>query len=87
MDITEEFQEADPGKKGRSQWLSMTFKSNAQLHLDIHAKGIELFQPYHDRPGVHWAVGVQPVPRSLSAAASGKGGNPSSLSTEDGELW
>ncbi|KAK7033922.1 hypothetical protein VNI00_012546 [Paramarasmius palmivorus] len=85
--ITEEFQEADPGKQGRSQWLSMTYKANAQFHLDLHAKGIELFQSHHHRPGVHWAVSIQPVPRSLGAAAVSRGGNPSCLTSNDDELW
>ncbi|THU92995.1 FAD-binding domain-containing protein [Dendrothele bispora CBS 962.96] len=86
-DITEEFQEADPGKQGRSQWLSMTFKPDAQFHLDLHAKGIELFEPYHERPGVHWAVSIQPIPSTLSKASSRRGGNPSRLTEDEGGLW
>ncbi|KAF5360205.1 hypothetical protein D9757_011415 [Collybiopsis confluens] len=77
VDITEEFQEADPGKHGRSRWLSMTYRPNAKFHLDLHAKGGELFEPYHDRPGVHWAVSIQPIPKRFASgqASLTNGGN------------
>ncbi|KAJ3800875.1 hypothetical protein GGU11DRAFT_742095 [Lentinula aff. detonsa] len=87
VDITEEFQEADPGKRGRSRWLSMTYKANAQFHLDLHAKGIELFEPYHDHAGVHWAVSVQPIPARFATVAAENGGNPTCLRESDGDLW
>ncbi|KAJ3729313.1 hypothetical protein C8R42DRAFT_160828 [Lentinula raphanica] len=87
VDITEEFQEADPGKRGRSRWLSMTYKANAQFHLDLHAKGIELFSPYHNHAGVHWAVSVQPIPARLATASVANGGNPTCLKESDGDLW
>lgn len=87
VDITEEFQEADPGKKGRSRWLSMTYKANPQFHLDLHAKGKELFEPYHDHPGVHWAVSIQPIPARLASPAAKNGGNPTYLIENDDDLW
>ncbi|KAJ4482430.1 hypothetical protein J3R30DRAFT_3459408 [Lentinula aciculospora] len=87
VDITEEFQDADPGKHGRSRWLSMTYKANAQFHLDIYAEGIELFEPYHDHAGVHWAVSVQPIPARMASAAAENGGNPTCLKESDGDLW
>ncbi|KAF9266702.1 FAD-binding domain-containing protein [Marasmius fiardii PR-910] len=87
MSITEDFQEADMGKHGRSLWSSMTYKANAQFHLDLHRKGVELFESYNNCPGVHWAVGVQPLPRNVSEAASNLGGSPLTLSCDDGELW
>ncbi|KAG7093432.1 hypothetical protein E1B28_007111 [Marasmius oreades] len=87
MDITEEFQEADPGKHGRSLWSSMTYKANVQFHLDLHQRGVELFGAYQNRPGVLWGVGVQPLPRNVSEAALNSGGSPLNLSGDDGELW
>ncbi|KAE9393031.1 hypothetical protein BT96DRAFT_829852 [Gymnopus androsaceus JB14] len=87
VDIPEEFQEADPGKHGHSRWLSMTYKASAQFHLDLHAKGVELFEPYHDHPGVHWAVSIQPIPARLASAAVKNGGNPTCLLEDDDDLW
>ncbi|KAF8827915.1 hypothetical protein HHX47_DHR4000570 [Lentinula edodes] len=86
-DITEEFQEADPGKHGRSRWLTMTYKANAQFHLDLYARGVELFEPYHGHAGVHWAVSVQPVPARLASAGIENGGNPTCLKESEGNLW
>ncbi|KAJ4497062.1 hypothetical protein C8R41DRAFT_824588 [Lentinula lateritia] len=86
-DITEEFQEADPGKHGRSRWLTMTYKANAQFHLDLYARGVELFEPYHGHAGVHWAVSVQPVPARLASASIENGGNPTCLKESEGNLW
>ncbi|KIK52949.1 hypothetical protein GYMLUDRAFT_179541, partial [Collybiopsis luxurians FD-317 M1] len=89
VDVTEEFKEADPGKHGRSRWLSMTYKPDVKFHLDLHAKGVELFEPYHDHPGVHWAVSIQPIPKKFSGASSvqKRGENPSCLKQETGDLW
>ncbi|KAF5382383.1 hypothetical protein D9757_009809 [Collybiopsis confluens] len=89
VDITEEFQDADPGKHGRSRWLSMTYRPNARFHLDLHTKGIELFEPYHDHPGVHWAVSIQPIPKRFASgrASLTNGGNPSCLQEGNGDLW
>ncbi|KAL0579493.1 hypothetical protein V5O48_002535 [Marasmius crinis-equi] len=87
IEITEEFQEADPGKQGRSLWSSMSFVPNARFHLDIHRKGVELFEPYHNHAGVHWAVSVQPLPHSATAVAMRAGGTPSVTSTHEEDLW
>ncbi|KAK1224657.1 hypothetical protein PQX77_012402 [Marasmius sp. AFHP31] len=86
IDITEEFQEADPGKQGRSLWSSMSFVPDAQFHLDVHRKGVEVFEPYHGHPGVTWAVSVQPLPRYALTVASEAGGNPIIANPEE-DLW
>ncbi|KAF5360067.1 hypothetical protein D9758_007587 [Tetrapyrgos nigripes] len=85
VDITEEFKDADPGKQGRSHWLTMTYKADAQFHMDIHAKGVEIFEAYQDRPGVQWGVGIQATPNVKASLRNG--GNPARLSEGEDDLW
>ncbi|KAJ7184637.1 hypothetical protein C8R46DRAFT_1064684 [Mycena filopes] len=85
MSITDEFQATAPGT-GRVQWFTLTLKADAALLWDIHQKGVEIFEPYLNRTGFSPATIFQPLNRGFAAAAEKNGGNPSGISTEDGDL-
>ncbi|KAK7020330.1 Fad binding domain-containing protein [Favolaschia claudopus] len=83
--ITDEFQAMAPGS-GRVQWFTLTLKADATLLWDIHLKGVEIFEPYLHRSGFTWAAVFQPLNRGFAAASERNGGNPSGISSEDGDL-
>ncbi|KAJ7041887.1 hypothetical protein C8F04DRAFT_110770 [Mycena alexandri] len=85
MSITNEFQATAPGT-GRVQWFTLTLKADAALLWDIHCKGVEIFEPYLNRTGFSPATIFQPLNRGFAAAGEKNGGNPSGISTEDGDL-
>ncbi|KAJ6630385.1 hypothetical protein B0H10DRAFT_984870 [Mycena sp. CBHHK59/15] len=85
MTVTNEFQAMAPGN-GRSQWFTLTVNADATLLWDIHQKGVEIFEPYLDRPNFSWAVTFQPINHGFAAAGAKNGGNPSGIAPEHGDL-
>ncbi|KAJ7684271.1 hypothetical protein DFH06DRAFT_1312713 [Mycena polygramma] len=85
MSITEEWMAMAPGS-GRAEWFTITVKTDAAVLWDIHQKGVELFKPSLNRTNFSWSMVFQPLNRGFAAAGEKNGGNPSGISSEDGDL-
>lgn len=84
QNVTDEVQSLFEGGN-RARWFTLTMKANAQIMWDIFSKGREIFEPYQQRNGFIHAFTVQPINVGLIAAGSRNGGNPSGMSTADGD--
>ncbi|KAJ6582698.1 hypothetical protein DFH09DRAFT_912392, partial [Mycena vulgaris] len=84
VSLTDELQDTLPS--GARAWISLMLVPDAQMMFDLIMKGAEIFASHRERSGFAWEVPFQPINAGLSAAGSRKGGNPTGLSAEDGDL-
>ncbi|KAJ8501508.1 hypothetical protein ONZ45_g12134 [Pleurotus djamor] len=86
VSVTDEINVSSPGGS-RTQWIAAVFDANAQFPWDTFLHGKELFADDVQRPGVTWALTVQPINVGMIAAAANRGGNPFGLSVSDGDQF
>ncbi|KAJ7735838.1 hypothetical protein DFH07DRAFT_843276 [Mycena maculata] len=85
VNFTDELRDVAPSGL-RAQWVTLTLVPDAQMMMDLFTKGAEIFDPHRVRPGFTWGVSFQPVNSGLAAAGTRRGGNPSGLSPDSGDL-
>ncbi|KAJ8495373.1 hypothetical protein ONZ45_g12898 [Pleurotus djamor] len=83
VDITDEVDRTNAGG-ARSQWSAFVFKANGEYPWDAFLHGKEFFAEDVKRPGVFWAITVQPINTGMIRAGAKRGGNPFGLSVDDG---
>ncbi|KAJ8508275.1 hypothetical protein ONZ45_g9434 [Pleurotus djamor] len=86
VSVTDEINVSSPGGS-RTQWIAAVFDANAQFPWDTFLYGKALFADDVQRPGVTWALTVQPINTGMMAASARRGGNPFGLSVADGDQF